>query len=100
MNELLERIIRLIPSYLGSLLDVVRGPKHFIRGRLSHPEHQFENALIFLGISFVIGWVLKLSIDRKDPWIELLIGAGFILMVVLGYGLAVCVAWRAVRGHA
>jgi hypothetical protein len=100
VHELLERILRFIPSYLGNLLEVARGPKQFIRKRLSHQEHQFENALVFLGISFVIGWVLKLSMDRKNPGIELLIGAGFILMVVLGYGAAVLVAWRTVRGRA
>jgi hypothetical protein len=100
MNELLARIVRLIPSYLGNLLEVVRAPKRFIRERLSHPELPFENALAFLGISLVIGWLIKLSIDQKDPWMALLIGAGFILVVVLGYGAGLCIAWRAVGGRA
>jgi hypothetical protein len=100
MNELLQRIVAFIPAYVGNLVNVVQGPKRFIRGRLSHQEHQLEDALLFLGISFLIGWVLKLSFVGKELFKELLADSGFILMMTLGYGLAVCLAWRTVKGRA
>lgn len=99
MQEALERILGYIPTYLRTLPDIVSTPKRFIREQFSQGERQLENALVFLGISFLIGWVLKSSFGDHS-FIELATDAAFLLIEVLAYGTAVLLVWRIVQGRA
>ncbi len=100
MRDLLERILGYLPAYLKNLPDLVQGPKRFVLERLSRKEHQQEDALVFLAISFLIGWILKASFIRQGFYIELAADSAFVLALVFAYGVALCLAWRIVKGRA
>jgi hypothetical protein len=100
MKDALERIVRFIPAYVGDLLRLLQAPKTFIAGRLARDGSRLQNGLVFLGVSFLVGWVLKASFIRQEPFIELASDAAFVFCRVLGYGAALCVAWRIVQGRA
>jgi hypothetical protein len=101
MWDALEKIIGFVPTYVVNLLALVQGPKRFVAERLSKNESQLENALAFLTVSFLIGWILKASFSREENlFIELGSDAVFVFVQVLAYGAAICLAWRIVKGRA
>jgi hypothetical protein len=100
MKELLEKLIGLIPAYFDALFPLVTGPKHFIAERLSSDESAMQKALIFLAVSFLIGWLLKIPLSRGDPLLELGSDGVFVLICVLTYGGALYLAWRIAGGRA
>ena len=100
MKDLLEKLIGLIPAYFDDLLPLVSGPKRFIAKRLSSDEPAMQKALIFLAVSFLIGWVLKTPFVRGDPFLELGTDGAFVLIYVMTYGGALYLAWRIAGGRA
>ncbi len=100
MKDLLEKLIGLIPAYFDDLLPLVSGPKRFIAKRLSSDELAMQKALIFLAVSFLIGWVLKIPLLRGDPFLELGTDSAFVLIQVMAYGGALYLAWRIAGGSA
>jgi hypothetical protein len=100
MKELLEKLIGLIPAYFGDLLPLISGPKSFIAKRISGDEPAMQKALIFLAVSFLIGWALKTPWLRGDPFLELATDGAFVLIYVLAYGGALYLAWRIAGGRA
>jgi len=100
MRELLEKVIGLIPSYIGDLLRLLQGPKTFIAERLSRRDSQLKNAIVFLAISILAAWLLEPSFIRLDPVIDLAVSEVFMFVSALAYGVAACLAWRIVKGRA
>ena len=100
MKEIFERLVGLIPTYFEALFPLLTGPKRFIAERLSSDESATQKALIFLAISFAIGWILKIPLSRGDPLLELGTDSVFALMNVLAYGTALYLAWRIAGGRA
>lgn len=99
MNDLFEKVVGLIPTYLDDLFSLLSGPKRFIAKRISGSEPAMEKALAFLAVSFFIGWILKISLIRGDPFIELGADAIFTLVYVSAYGSALYAAWFIVGGR-
>jgi hypothetical protein len=56
--------------------------------------------LVFLSVSFLVGWVLTASFIRKEPFLELASDAAFVFCYVMAYGAALYLAWRMVKGRA
>jgi hypothetical protein len=101
MKELFEKLVRLIPAYFDALLPLITGPKAFIRERLGGDGTPLQDALLFLAISFAIGWILKIPLSRGGPpLLELGTDAAFELSLVMAYGAALILAWRTVGGRA
>lgn len=94
MKEIFERLVGLVPAYFDALLPLLTGPKRFIAGRLASDEPAMQKALVFLAVSFSIGWILKIPLSRGDPLLELGADAVFVLMYVMAYGAALYLAWR------
>lgn len=99
MHEALERILGHIPAYLRTLSNIVPNPKRFIQGQFSQGDRQLENALVFLGISFLIGWVAKSSFGDHSL-MDLATDAVFLFIGILAFGLVLCLVWRVVNGRA
>src|SRR5438034_1682242 len=99
MKELLEKLIGLIPAYFDALLPLLTGPKHFIAERLSSNESAMQKALIFLAVSFLIGWLLKIPLSHGDPLLELGPDGVFVLICVMMYGGVLYLAWRIAGGR-
>jgi hypothetical protein len=68
--------------------------------RISSDELRLTDALLFLAISFVIGWGLEISFLKQNPLIDLASSAIFFMFSVMTFGGAVCLAWRLVKGAA
>jgi hypothetical protein len=101
MKDLFEKLIGLVPAYFDALLPLVTGPKHFIAKRLSRDKSAMQKALVFLAVSFLIGWILKIPLSRKDnPLLELGPDGVFVLIYIMTYGAALCLAWRIAGGRA
>src|SRR4030095_6762655 len=101
MKDLFEKLIGLVPAYFDALLPLVTGPKHFIAKRVSRDKSAMQKALVFLAVSFLIGWILKIPLSRKDnPLLELGPDGVFVLIYIMTYGAALCLAWRIAGGRA
>jgi hypothetical protein len=98
MKDVLEKAVALIPAYIADLLQLIQGPKRFAGERVSGEAASIRNALVFLGISFLLSWVIKTSFLRADPLIELATDAAFVLFQVLAFGIVLCLAWRIAAG--
>lgn len=98
MKEIFEKLVGLVPAYFEALFPLLTGPKRFIAERLAEGESTMQKSLVFLAISFSIGWILKIPLSRGDPLLELGADSVFALMNVLAYGTALYLAWRIVGG--
>lgn len=99
MKEILEKLIGLVPAYFETLFSLLTGPKRFIAERLTQDESAMKEALVFLAVSFALGWILKLPMVRGDPLLQLGAEGAFVLSYVLAYGLALHLAWRIAGGR-
>jgi hypothetical protein len=103
MKDLFEWILQLGPTYLKDLLGLIQQPKRFAVGRATTHPLPIRDALAFLTISFLLSWIIKVSVGLSSPLqlpIEVLKDGVFVLGEVLAYGAAICLAWRAVQGRA
>lgn len=99
MKDLLEKIIRLIPAYLDEFFSLVSGPKRFMATKIQNNELTIDKALIFMVVSFSIGWILEVSWLRRDPLLEFGADIIFIFIYTLMYGVALYIAWYIVGGR-
>jgi hypothetical protein len=97
LNELLQKGLGLFPAYFRDLIALVTGPKRFVAAKLTE-DRLFEQAFIFLGISYGFGFILKATVVQQDVWREAASGAAFTLLQAVSYGSAIWLAWRAVGG--
>ena len=100
MKDLLDKIIALIPQYVADITDLISGPKRFVLQRTESDASHLVDSLVFLALSFLIGWFLEIPFLKRDPLIELAEDAAFFAFSVMAYGAAVCLAWRVVKGRA
>jgi hypothetical protein len=97
MKEVLERLVGLFPAYFEALLSLLSGPKRFVAGRLKDDgSAALKNALLFLGITYLLQWALKIPLEPGDPFLALSTDTVFVLMLILSYGAALLVSWRLV----
>jgi hypothetical protein len=75
---------------------MISGPKRFLAARLGAQELTLERGLVFVAVSFMIGWTLKIPLVQGDPLLELATDAVFVFFYVLAYGLVLFLAWRGV----
>ena len=103
MKDLLQSISELGPAYLNDFLSLIQQPKRFAVGRATTRPLPIRDALVFLTLSFLLGWILKVSFSQSSPLqlaVEMPKDGAFTLAQVLAYGAAICLAWRAVQGRA
>lgn len=98
MNDLIERALRLFPQYFEDLVRLVTSPKRFIARKLSQ-DRVFEQAFVFLGISYAFGFILGAPLQPGNLWIDFAASAAFTVIQAVGYGTAIWLAWRAVGGN-
>jgi hypothetical protein len=99
MRELFERMLSFVPQYFEDMIALVSGPKGFVLQRTSNSNGSLTDALSFFAMSFIAGWLLKISFVRGDPLMDLAAGAVFVAFFVMAFGAAVCLAWRLVSGQ-
>ncbi|HSJ13476.1 MAG TPA: hypothetical protein VK939_03620 [Longimicrobiales bacterium] len=98
MKDILDKLARALPAYLGSLLELLAGPKRFVAKKLEE-EGRLTNALIFLAVSAALAFLLKLPLLKGDVWLELGAAAAFTFLIWFGFGAAIWLAWRIVGGR-
>jgi hypothetical protein len=98
MRELFERVFSFVPQYIADITALVSRPKQFVLGRATSSERSLTDALSFFAMSFMIGWLLKVGFLKRDPVLDLASEAAFVMISAVGFGAAVCMAWRLVSG--
>lgn len=97
VKELLERVVGVFPVYFDGLLSLLSGPKTYVAERLKvDGPSALKNALLFLGITHLLQWTLKIPLERGDPLLGLSSDTVFVLILILSYGAALLMAWRLV----
>jgi hypothetical protein len=66
VNELLERVLKQLPSYLPDLASLVTGPKTAILGWVEEAKGNLTRPLIFVAVSVAIGFLLQLPQLGKE----------------------------------
>jgi Yip1 domain len=66
VNELLERALKQLPSYLPDLASHVTGPKTAILGWVEEAKGNLTRPLIFVAVSVAIGFLLQLPQLGKE----------------------------------
>lgn len=96
MKDLLEKLVTLVPKYVGDFIRLTSGPKQFLLERVSTGEARWADGLVFLAISFVLAFLLGLPLARADadPLLDLASEGVFVLIYVVLYGYAVYLSWR------
>jgi len=96
VKDLLEKLVTLVPKYVGDIIRLTSGPKQFLMERVSTGEARWADGLIFLAISFVLAFLIGLPLARADadPMLDLASEGVFVLLYVVLYGYAVYLSWR------
>jgi len=96
VKDLLEKLVTLVPKYVGDVIRLTSGPKQFLMERVSTGEARWADGLIFLAISFVLAFLIGLPLARADadPMLDLASEGVFVLLYVVLYGYAVYLSWR------
>jgi hypothetical protein len=100
MKEVFQKLVELFPAYFDNLLTLATGPKRFVAGKMSGEGRHIDDAMVFLAISFLLSWALKIPLVKSDPLIELVGDAVFFLTLAVSAGCALLVAWRIAGGKA
>lgn len=66
VNDLIKLVLAQIPKYISNLLTLVSQPKRFIRKKRPHSDESLTEALTFLGITFVLGLILRSSFIPEE----------------------------------
>ncbi len=99
MKELIVKLLKQIPAFFEDLFPLVRMPKRFVAKRLSKRKSDtLQKALMFLLVSFLIGWLIELPFTKGDIWQNLGSEGAFVLSYIVLYGGALYLAWRTVGG--
>jgi hypothetical protein len=100
MKEVFQKLVELFPTYFDNLLALATGPKRFVAGKIAGEGRRMDDAMVFLAISFLLSWALKIPLVKSDPLIELGGDAVYSLILAVAYGCALLVAWRIAGGKA
>src|SRR6516165_7569470 len=72
MKELLEKILNYLPAYLSDFVAIFSGPKTFIAAKRLVSKEEWQNALVFLGISMAISCAVNMLLQpSKNLWNEI-----------------------------
>ena len=66
MKEILERILKQLPSFLPDLGRLVTGPKRAIVAWVEEAKGDLSRPLVFVGLAIGIGFVLQLPLLGKE----------------------------------
>jgi hypothetical protein len=87
-------------TYLAKFVQLVVGPKAFLAGELENPQRAWKDATLFLLLTYCFGFLLTLPLPSKNPIMDFVVEAAFVLFTVLVFGIAVYVSWRLVGATA
>jgi hypothetical protein len=102
MKDLIERLLKFIPDYLMEFIQAFSGPKKFIAKTNFTDDKSYEQALLFLGISLVLGLFLMnfIRVGDEDYW-EYLGRSAIITIILIGLGTGIIFfSWKCVGGSA
>ena len=70
MKDLIEKILRYLPNFMKNFGSLFAGPKRFIGKRNAVAADNFEESLLFLGVSLVLVVIMiaPLLPPGKDLW--------------------------------
>jgi hypothetical protein len=101
MKELLERIFKYLPSYVPELTRLIGRPKTTIAQFTAGAADDLTHALVFVGITVAIGFVLQAPTLAKDH--DFLTSAGgmaaFKIVAILGFSAVIFGAMRLLGGR-
>src|SRR5690349_15246524 len=99
MIDLLDRILKYIPRYLANLLELMAKPRTFITAKAGGRRSSLSDALLFLGISFVLCCMLCGAFTPIENLFLAVIKLGVVLfpMLILLL-LALNLSWRWIGG--
>jgi len=97
MEDLFKKAADLFPAYVRDLIALMTGPKRFVAHQLNK-RSPLEPALLFLGISVAINFLLKLPLSDENPAIQILRTAAFSLVLWTLAGGVIWIAWRIAGG--
>lgn len=98
----MQKIISYLPLYLTEFLALVTGPKRFIRRKKLHEPESLNKALLFLGLSIVLIFIISLPMHPpgKDLWTYLGVYAALFLLAIVLNAACIRLAWFLVGGKA
>jgi hypothetical protein len=102
MKEILERILKQLPSFLPDLGRLLTGPKRAIVGWVDEAKGDLSRPLVFVGVAIGIGFVLQLPLLGKEH--EFMATAAsmglFKLVALLAFATIIHLLFRIVGGRA
>lgn len=100
MKDLLERIFKYLPHYVSEFASMVGQPKRTIIARNSGDPEDLNRAMLFVGVTVAIGFVLQSPLlGPEDDFVALAGGlAAFKIVAILSLSAMVWGAWRIVGG--
>jgi hypothetical protein len=102
MKEILERILKQLPSFLPDLGRLLTGPKRAIVGWVEEAKGDLSRALVFVGVAIGIGFVLQLPLLGKEH--EFMATAAsmglFKLVALIAFATIIHLLFRIVGGRA
>ena len=102
MNDLIKLVFAQIPKYISNFVNLLSHPKRFIRKKSKLNDQALTEALTFLGISFVLGLILKTPLIPKSENLWQYVGTRG-LSDLIGLALlatAMRFSWKLVGGQA
>ena len=101
MKNLAERVLAQLPSYVPELAAMVGGPKRTIAARSSGAPDDLERAIVFVGITVGIGFLLQApTLPPETDFITAAAAmAAFKVIAILAFSGVVWGVYRAVGGR-
>lgn len=102
MKDLLERVLKELPSYLPALVSLVSGPKTAIQRWLEEAKGELTKPLVFVGVSVAIGFLLQLPQLGKEHDFTTLVAsmAVFKVLALVLFAAIIHLLFLAVGGRA
>lgn len=82
MKDLLERVLKQLPSYLPDLVVLVTGPKTAIMGWVREASGDLTRPLIFVSVSVAIGFLIQLPQLSKEADFASLVASMAVFKVI------------------
>lgn len=97
-----DAVIKLLLGYVDQLVQLITGPRDYLRERAAEAEKALTGALTFLLFSIVIAFILRLpfGLGEGDVWRQLPIMLIFYTLTAGLLGGLACLAMRVVGGKA
>ena len=102
MKELLERVLKELPTYLPDLVGLVSRPKRTIARLIDAAAGDLTRPLVFVAVSVAIGFLLQLPQLGKEQDFATLVAsmAVFKVLALIGFAAIIHGCFLAVRGTA